>query len=694
MKLKKWMRIVIIFTIALVITTCAMPKKSSNLIVKPLPSVAPLITPQLINWIEEISPTGEAKPLNQIRIRFKEAIIPIESLDDPEQQNQLKLFEITPQIPGQFRFLTPRMVGFQPEEGLPKSTRIQITIKAGLTDLKNHRLESDLAWTFNTEPIKLSNLPTSKPENSEFQPIDIKPTLKFTSNVELDLASVQEHLKLIAEGDTKAVPVKIELEKPKEKSDNQQIEEKVDLSQQQFNYIIIPQETLEKATRYRLEFASGLKPLIGNLPSQKDFVSEVETYSPLAFKEINFWGKPDASGAYGRFVKGSGELEFNNGIVADSAKENITVNPPPKKAPTLVQAYNNQPTISLNPWSLEPAKKYTITIGANLKDKFGQTLGKPVKLEYETGDVAGEIWAPNGLNIFPAGKDLQLNISTVNLPESKYKAAYKVVQPTDLVYNTDAYPRGEGNDLLPKPSEWQTFRISGKKNQPQEITVSLRERLGSPTGMLAYGVQARTNLYVDEKGKEQWREVTNYGLVQLTNLGVFSQWFPESGLIRVNHLDDGSPAAVSIEIYESQLEAKSFPKPIPCATGKTDQNGTLLLSRSDLQKCIKSQSGGFEKAPKLLVIARENQDWAVARTEEYSGAYGYGIDGYDWNSNKPLSRGTIFSDRELYQPGEKAWFTGTAYYLQNGLLKQDKNAKNQEKKLGLLEPLTICKMDY
>ncbi|OCQ94735.1 hypothetical protein BCD67_04250 [Oscillatoriales cyanobacterium USR001] len=668
------MKALFLFAIALVVTTCGVSNKSSNTIA-PLPSVAPLITPQLVEWIEEISPTEEAKPLDQIRIRFKEAIIPIESLDNPEQQNKLKLFEIQPPIPGQFRFLTPRMVGFQPETGLPKATRIKITIKSGLTDVKNHRLERDLAWTFTTETIKLSNLPASNPENSDFQPIDIKPTLKFTSNVELDLASIQEHLKLTPEGQTQSVPVKVELEKPKEKSDNQQSEEKVISSNRTFNYTVIPQQTLEKATKYRLEVTSGLRSLIGNLPSDRAFISQVETYSPLAFKDIKFLGQPDAGGAYGRFVKGSGQLEFNNGIVAESAKENITVNPAPKKAPTLVQAYNNQPNVSLNPWSLEPAKKYTITIGENLKDKFGQTLGKPVKLEYETGDISGEIWTPTGLNIFPAGKDLKLNISTVNLPESKYKAAYKVVQPTDLVYYADAYPKGEGNDLLPNPTEWQTFRISGKKNQPQEITVSLRERIGSPTGMLAYGVQARTNLYADEKGKQKWREVTNYGLVQLTNLGVFSQWFPESGLIRVNHLDDGSPAAASVEIYESQLDAKSRPKPTPCATGKTDNNGTLLLNRSDLQNCIKSQSGGFEKAPKLLVIARENRDWAFARTEEYSGAYGYGIDGYDWSSNKPLSRGTIFSDRQLYQPGEKAWFTGTAYYLQNGIIKQDKNAK-------------------
>ncbi|WP_293197582.1 MULTISPECIES: alpha-2-macroglobulin [unclassified Microcoleus] len=668
MKLKKWMSAILIFAIALTITTCGIPNKSSK--AEALSSVAPLNSPQLLNWIEEINPTGKAEPLNQIRIRFKEPLIPVASLDDSDRESQLKLFEIQPAIPGKFRFLTPRLVGFQAEQALPKATRVQVTLKAGLTDLKNHRLDKDLAWTFNTEPLHLSNLPTSRSANLDFRPIDLKRTLEFTSNVELDLASVQKHLKLMPEGQTKTVPVKVELATAGEKSEvkskeRQTPEEKFDPSVRTFDYTIVPQQTLEKATKYRLQFDSGLLPIRGNIPSETPFVSQVETYSPLAFEAIKFFGQPDAGGAYGRFDKGSAQLQFNNSIVADSARENITINPAPKKSPALVQAYDNESSVSLNPWSLEPATQYTITIGANLKDKFGQTLGKPVTLQYETGDVAGDFLTPTGLNIFPAGKDLQLNISAVNLPKPQYKAAYKVVQPTDLVYRADAYPRAEGNNLLVNPSEWQTFQFLSKKNQTKDIAIPLREKLGSATGMLAYGVQARTN---------PLREPTNYGLVQLTNLGVFAQWFPESGLIRVHHLDDGSAVAASVEIYESQLEAKSYPEPTPCAIGKTDSNGTLLLSRKNLQKCIKSESVGFETAPKLLVIARENKDWAFARTEEYSGAYGYGLEGDTWSGNKPRSRGTIFSDRQLYQPGEKAWFTGTAYYLQNGVIKQDKNA--------------------
>ncbi len=647
-----------------------------------LPTVSPLNPPSLPTWIEQISPIGNAQPLNQIRIRFKEALIPLETLDNPEQHKLLQKFELVPPLPGQFRFLTPRMVGFQAKKALPKATRFKVTLKAGLADLKNHRLTHDLPWTFNTESIKLTNLPGKNPvENSESESetIDLQQKLQVTSNVELDVSSVQDHLQLIPEGKNKGVRFKVDLEK-EEKATKDPLE-KFDPSTRNWIYNLTPLETLQKATKYRLEFSPEIRPAYGNLPSEQAFASKVTTYSPLAFTGITFYGQPDANGTSGRFLKGSPQLEFNNGLVAESAIQSIKFNPTPKSTSNIFQVSDKEKIISINPYALEPNTTYKITIDKNLKDQFEQTLAKPVTVKYETGDLAGNIWVPDGLNIFPADQNLQLNISTTNLPESQYKAAYRVVQPTDLVNFDSASPKGNGHDLLPNLTKWQNFKVLAKKNQSVDVNVPLREKLGATTGMLAYGVQARTNTY-QENGKELWQEPTTYGLVQLTNLGVFTQWFPESGFIRVHHLTDGSPVnAAVIQIYESKLDAKTPTESVPCASGKTDESGTFKVNHEDLRQCF-SGNQSFIKEPKLLVIARENKDWAFARTEESDGAYGYGIDA-DWEDGKPISRGVIFSDRQLYQPGEKAWFTGFADYLQNGIIQQDKNASYE---LTLVSP--------
>jgi alpha-2-macroglobulin len=633
-----------------------------------LTTVTAVKKPSLPDWIEEISPIGDAKPQAQIRIRFKDALIPVESLESKDQQQLLQKFEVVPALKGQFRFLTPRMVGFQADEAIPQATRVRVTLKAGLADLKNHTLDQDLAWTFQSDRLKLSELPTSySADNPKVAtaPVDTKPVLKVLSNVELDQASVKEHAKLKENGQAEGVSLKVALEKQPDVTDAPNPEAEFDPSTQSWVYSLEPEQVLKKATPYTLEFTPGLRPLRGNLASEASFISRIETYAPLAFQKQTAFGQP-GNGGDGRFMKGTAQLEFNNPIAAETALASISISPEPKnKNVPLVRAYEGDRVVSLNPWALEPATNYTIAIGADLKDNFGQTLGNPTTVNYQTSDIAPDLWAPSDLHIFPttanSNTPLQLNISTVNL--SEYQSAFEVVQPTDLVYTNSAYPQNNSKDLLPNFSTWKTTPVKGQKNQAIESTVPLQKLLGGSTGMLAYGVQART-------GREQEPKV--YGMVQVTNLGVFAQWFPDSGLVRVHRLSDGSPVGnATVQVYKSQLEAKERPTPTPCATGKTDAAGMLTLSDAQFQGC---RNAGAETAQPLLAIAQVGKDWAFTRTNEYSGAYEYGVDA-GWESGKPLSRGTIFSDRQLYQPGETAQFTGAAYYLQAGTLKQDKNVR-------------------
>jgi alpha-2-macroglobulin len=635
--------------------------------VEPLPAITALPLPQLPEWIEKISPTGDSETLAQVRIRFKHPLITVERLDSSEQKELLKKFEILPPIAGTFRFLTPRMVGFQADEALPKSTRFQVTLKAGLKDLENHQLEKDLAWTFNTEAIKITSLPGSPTvAEADENTVDLKPSLSFTSNVELDLNSIREHLLVIPEREENAIAINLEPE-------NEAQQEEFDPSLKTWKYKITPRSSLDKATHYRIEFTPGLRPLRGNLASETKWQRHIATYAPLSFKKLDFYGALDNGVAYGRFIQGSPQLNFNNSLVAESALENITISPTPKKKVKILQAYDDSNLVSINPYALEPGTNYTITISANLKDKYGQTLDKSVTLKHNTGDIAADIWTPTGLNIFPANTNLQLHVSTVNLPDSEYNAAYQILEPTDLIYIDSSYPTPQLKKILSNSKSWAKEKVSGRKNESFDNIVPLKEKLLSGRGLLAYGIKAKTNPK-SLKTSKNYSEAEFYGIVQLTNLGVFSQWFPDSGLVRVNHLSDGVAVEnATVEIYPTKLDSTAKTRSNPCAIATTDSTGTAIIEESDWQQCLSGSN-----APKLLVIAREKDDWTFVQTDEYSGSYDYGIYA-GWDDGKPQVRGTIFSDRQLYQLGEKAWFTGTAYYLQNGELEQDKNTAYQVK---------------
>ncbi|MBV8689519.1 MAG: alpha-2-macroglobulin family protein, partial [Candidatus Eremiobacteraeota bacterium] len=292
-------------------------------------------------------------------------------------------------------------------------------------------------------------------------------------------------------------------------------------------------------------------------------------------------------------------------------------------------------------------------IGGDLKDQFGQTLGKDQTATFSTSDLAADFWAPTGLNIFARTNRLRLDFSAVNLPDGRYQAAYRAIAPSQIT--------GLGSDvsdatksLLPAANGWSAFPAAGAHNQILALHVPVQGKLGSNSGMLAYGARAVPH-----------NHATYYGLVGLTNLGVFAQLFPQAAYVAVQHLADGTPAAsASIDVYRANTSS-------PCASTRTDRNGAAQLSLTDVERC--SAGAPSDAAPSLFVIAREGSDWTYTPVDDNSG-YSYGIY-LGWSNGKPISRGQIFSDRQMYQPGEHAMLTGAAYYLQNGALKRDAHAK-------------------
>jgi alpha-2-macroglobulin len=625
----------------------------------PLPAISALPLPSLPPMVLQISPKGQVDTLAQIIIRFKDDLIPLEAIESPDQQSKLAMFDIQPPLPGHFRFLTPKMVGFEADRALPKAARIRVTLKAGLSDLKGATLVKDLAWTFSTEPIKITRLPTNTVAQA------LKPTIEVQSNLELEQSSLDQHVQVKSQkGGPVAINAVLEKEATPSPDEYDAANQKFDPSARLYIYAITPKADLAKATTYTLTFDKGLIPQHGNLPSDQTFSADFHTFKPLTFK-VAAYGTPDANGAYGRFTTGSPQLEFNNGIDAASAKKNVSISPAPPSSAGLLQAYDGETIVSINPGMLAPDTDYTITVSPSLKDQFGQEFGTSQSEKFHTGDIAADVWAPQGMNIFPSDKRLQLILSTVNLPSNTVQVAFKQITPHDLVYHSGA------QDLIGNPA-WTDLPIQQKKNAQTNFTVPLGQKLGQATGMLAYGISSDTYRYEDQ-GEMKMRTPQLFGVVQLTNLGIFTQWFPRSGLIRVHHLSDGSPVASGqVDVYADGTGDNKV-SGSPCGGGRTDAAGELHLAYDGLRQCYQQQSD-TTLAPALFVVAHEGADWAHARSDSYSGAYGYGIDS-SWSNGDPETRGVIYSDRQLYQPGEKVWLTGVAYYLKNDALHQDSHAQ-------------------
>lgn len=610
---------------------------------QPFAYVASLPSPAVPNWIASISPRGTVNDRAQIRVIFSSPVLPVEALGSPREREVLSHFRIAPALPGGFVVLTPRMIGFQADSAIPAATRVQVTLTSGLRDLQGHTLDRDLAWTFDTGALRFS-VPTDEPSPGT---VSLQPVLHVLANAPIETGSFGQHASFTSSAG--AIPARAVRETPQP-------------GDERIVYDITPERPLAKAQPYRLTIGTGVMPAYGNLPSGTPLSIGMTTYSPLAFVRAQPTADPLTSTGSPRFQNGDPAIVFNNALDPKTYARHLRLLPKIKGVGQPYSLSDDGSAILVNPYALAPNTAYTVAIDANLQDVYGQRLGSPVRTTYRTANYASYFWAPTGTNRFVMTQGLQLQYSAVNLPGNAYRAQYRVLSAADLASVDD----GSTGTLLGPDSSWPRYTVPhAAQNTRSSIDVPLAQKLGAPSGVLAYGAAAGSGDTA----------VSYTGLVQLTNLGVFAQWFPQSGTVMVQHLNDGSPVSgADVSVYATSVFASPSVAARLCASGRTDATGTLTIAGDSIQSCY-AGARPDDQAPELYVAVRSAGDWAYVRTYDWSGIYQYGtsIGDSTWSNGQPISRGVVYSDRQMYQPGERGWFTAVCYILQNGVLRADRN---------------------
>jgi hypothetical protein len=207
--------------------------------VEPAPAATPL------GPIASFAPSGTVDTLAQIRVIFHDDLIPLERLESPDEAAVLAQFSISPALPGHFRFLTPRMIGFQADAALPLATRVRVTIAKGLHDRSGRTLSSDFSWTFQTDEIALSDLPLQDDAKSVPDPGPLNPTIRLSSNTALDVQSLAAHGSLLPDTAGPAVGLVVPPNTATASaSPTPPPDQAYDPSQQAFTYVLVPAQTL------------------------------------------------------------------------------------------------------------------------------------------------------------------------------------------------------------------------------------------------------------------------------------------------------------------------------------------------------------------------------------------------------------------------------------------------------------------
>jgi len=643
----------LLYSMPLAVAIVAIASCGGQTGVPKLGAVAALPRPSLAPWIRSISPTQTAQSLAQIRVIFAKPIVPLQALSGDGTRNVLSHFAIEPQLGGHFTVLTPRMVGFVGDRALPIGTRVRITLSAGLGDLAGDALAQDLSWTFDTQAVAVTGMPQlqSQDEDQTPPPVDLEPTLHVTTNAAVDPASLAAHAKLEAPGDAVGVTAALEATPTPYPGSNAQ--ELFDPSLDSWTYALRPARELHRATTYALAIAAGVEPVYGNIPTTQRFAGAIRTYGALAIVPTPV-PSPNSGG---RFAAGDPVIAFTNPLDPASIAHAVTISPQPAAVTTLVSVPDQSNTIAIDPYALDPDTTYVATIGAGVRDTFGQTLGDAQRVTLRTSDFAPGAWAPSGVSVIPAGAPVALDFYATNLPGNAYRAAFARLTPLQMLASPSALT------LLPPWQSWPSSPLArARRNAQSVVPIALQARLGATFGALAYGF--RTGL--DAPGADP----SLTGVVQLTNLGVFSQWFPAHGIVLVQHLSDGAPVGnAAVSVY--RIDEQGSTPPQRCASGITNAGGELDFTGVDVERC--SVLSSSDQGPTLGVVVTQGSDVATVTTYSWSGYTRFNVYG-QWSGGAPLSRGTIFTDRQMYQPGEHGEITGVAYYVRGGRVVADADA--------------------
>jgi uncharacterized protein YfaS (alpha-2-macroglobulin family) len=549
------------------------------------------------------------------------------------------------------------MIGFVPDQALPVGTRVRITLTAGLRDLAGDALDNDLAWTFETAPLQFTDLPgmaSDSEEQATPMPVRLAQKIPIQANAALDTDSLASHASFVADKDKNdVVGASAELAAQPTPPPGTGAEALFDPSIKEWKYNLTPTTELKRGTTYALVIQKGVEPRYGNLPTTEDASGAVRTYSALAIVPT-----PSASpGESNRFAAGDPVIAFSNALDPASVAKAVTISPAPAALKQLITVPDwRSDVIAINPYALNPDATYTATVAGSVKDIYGQTLGQDRQVTIRTSDFAPGAWAPSGVNVFPAGAPIALNFYATNLPGNTYQAAYARMTPLQLLGS----PRALG--ALPSYRTWPSQKLHARPNVQSVVSVPIASRLAGGYGALAYGF--RTAL--DEPNNDP----DNTGIVQLTNLGVFAQWFPSHGMVLVQHLSDGAAVAgANVEVYRVDEDNKLAPQ--QCAAATTGADGQANFYGVDVERCAATASSN--QAPNLGVVVTQASDVATVTAWNWSGVSRFDV--YSgWTSGAPLSRGTVFSDRQMYQPGERAELTGIAYYVKGSAVVADANA--------------------
>ncbi|UCC84848.1 MAG: carboxypeptidase regulatory-like domain-containing protein [Gemmatimonadota bacterium] len=546
------------------------------------------------------APEGEVERARELSITFSQPMVPVTSHEVLAARDVPA--RLRPQVEGRWRWVGTRTLLFEVDAGFPMATEYQALVPAGVTSAVGARLAEPLAWTFKTPPPSVTE---SLPHGDA---IADSPLMFVAFDQRIDAGAVLDHITVRAAGRT----FKVRRADREEIAEDERVEQATKTAPEGRWVAFRAVRPLPRDSRVEVVIEPGTPSAEGPLRTDTAQTFSFRTFGPLRVERSWCgWDRRCPPGSAWR-------IEFSNPIDREAFNESlIRVEP---ELPLMRYRLSNDRLAIYG--RVEPRRDYRVTLSADVRDVFGQTLGQETTLRFEVDAAPASLTARGErFIVLDPLAPRELSVNSVNVRALRIRI-YRV-QPQDWPAFDEAYRRNRYSEESWDPpgllAVERTIPVGVEPDVPAETRIDLEPTLSNGLGHLVVAVEPTD--WPAGSGRRQ----SIYAWLQSTRISVSALADPREVTGWVTALEGAAPlAGATLELLPAGARAT------------TDSDGLASLPLPTARR--------RDSHPAL--IARLDGDVALLPIRLWSGVR---RDALGWY---------VFTDRPLYRPGEEVHIKG------------------------------------
>jgi alpha-2-macroglobulin len=571
------------------------------------------------------SPEGDVALTSQLSVTFSQ---PMVSVTSHEEMTNVPV-KLTPQPAGRWRWVGTSTLLFESDSHFPMATSYTAEIAAGTKSVSGSLLADAKSWKFATPSIQLkSSYP--KDTTASRDPIMF---VAFDQRIDpsqlvdkIRVQSGRREWKVRAATTEEIASDDYVTNLSAKAARNRWLAFKIVGDKNRANDGQLP-----SASRIAVSIGPGTPSAEGPLKSPEVVRFFFNTYG--AFLITNHSCESVRCSPLDRW-----SIRFSNPIdPASWSASNVHVEeltPAGKRPQPVDLKYNPYGTTLVINGVKRGSSQYRLTLDPQIRDLFGQTLGKTPPIIFNVGSAVPALTGPDeDFVVLDPAAPPRLQVYSINQSSARVRL-YKVGPESWTQYLE--YRRSSYQTKRPKPPGRlvysRTLPIKSRLNEIVQTDVDLSPALDRGVGQVFVVVEPLLSRYRLSDTVAVWAQVTQIGVDAFADKTDLLGW--------TTSLKDGKPLAGTVLSIES-LQPSGTQKENSATTGADGlARIPLAVSASDKED--------------RLLVARNGNDVAILPETEYR------VYQTDWVRHTPIDslHWFVFDDRSMYRPGEEVHVKG------------------------------------